>query len=109
MNDEMNRGGSTPHMQRPRNPRVPVSFTVELEGETTGGEAFRVRAEAVRISRAGATVISDIQVAAGTSVRITPPAGQSLEAQVNGVWMDDADGLQRVGIKLLDPNGWFAE
>ncbi len=96
-------------MQRPRNPRVPVSFAVELEGQTAAGESFRVRAEAVRISRAGATVISDVDVAAGTSIRITPPAGRSLAAEVNGVWVDDADGLQRVGIKLLDPNGWFAE
>jgi len=109
MSDETKGGGRTPHMQRPRNPRVPVSFAVELEGKTTAGEPFRVRAEAVRISRAGATVISDVNVAAGTSIRITPPAGQSLVAEVNGVWVDDADGLQRVGIKLLDPNGWFAE
>lgn len=100
---------SIPLSQRPRSPRVPVNFTVELEGQTAGGDPFKISAEAVRVSRGGATLITDVPVEAGARVRLTPPFGRSLDAEVNGVWTDEADGQQRIGIKLLDPNGWFAE
>jgi hypothetical protein len=99
--------GSLP--QRPRSPRVPVNFAVEIEGRTEAGEPFRVEAEAVRVSRGGATLITDVAVTPGTAVRLTPPFGRSLDAEVNGVWIDDSDGRQRIGVKLLDQNGWFAE
>jgi len=32
-----------------------------------------------------------------------------LDAEVNGSWIDDIDGNHRIGVKLLDDNGWFAE
>ena len=32
-----------PPSQRPRSPRVPVNFTVELEGELDKGKPFRVK------------------------------------------------------------------
>ena len=108
MNKEMNREPEAP-AQRPRSPRVPVDFAVELEGRTPGGEPFHVQAEAVRVSRGGATLITDAAVELGTVVRLTPPFGRSIDAEVNGVWTDDADGKQRIGVKLLDANGWFAE
>src|SRR3712207_7965237 len=38
-----------PTSQRPRSPRVPVNFTVELEGEGEDGEPFFITAEAVRV------------------------------------------------------------
>jgi PilZ domain len=100
---------STPRSQRPRSPRVPVNFTVELEGRNRAGEPFHVTAEAVRVSRGGATLVTDVSVNTGEPVRLTPPFGRALEAEVNGVWTDDADGRQRIGIRLLDPDGWFAE
>jgi hypothetical protein len=25
------------------------------------------------------------------------------------VWVDEKDGQQRIGVKLLDSDGWFAE
>ena len=109
MTDEIKRERNGAPSQRPRSPRVPVNFSVELEGRTTEGEPFRVRAEAVRVSRGGATLITDLAVSAGTRVRLTPPFGVALDAEVNGVWTDETDGRQRVGVKLLDPNGWFAE
>ena len=99
--------GSLP--QRPRSPRVPVNFTVELEGRTDGGEPFRTNSEAVLVSRGGATLITDAPVVVGTLLRLTPPFGRTLEAEVNGVWIDETDGLQRIGLKLLYQNGWFAE
>jgi hypothetical protein len=99
--------GSPP--QRPRSPRVPVQFAVEIEGETSAGEPFRARAEAVRISRGGATLVTDVSVIRGAILRLTPPFGSTLEAEVNGVWVDETDGRQRIGVKLLDPKGWFAE
>ncbi|MCA1594766.1 MAG: PilZ domain-containing protein [Acidobacteria bacterium] len=98
-----------PPAQRPRSPRVPVNFTVELEGKDAAGEPFQASAEAVRVSRGGATLITELSLQPGTTVRLTPPFGRSLDAEVNGVWMDETDGRQRIGVKLLDPNGWFAE
>lgn len=95
--------------QRPRSPRVPVNFTVELEGLGADGVPFRVEAEAVRVSRGGATLVTDLPIGAGTVLRLTPPFGRALDAEVNGVWTDEADGRRHIGIKLLDPNGWFTE
>ena len=100
---------TTPPSQRPRSPRVPVNFTVELEGDTADNKPFRVTAEAVRVSRGGATLVTDIPAAVGLRVRLTPPFGRSLDAEVNGVWTDETDGRQHIGVRLLDPNGWFAE
>ena len=97
-----------PPSQRPRSPRVPVNFTVELEGLGVDGAPFKVSAEAVRVSRGGATLITDIPAQVGLKVRLTPPFGRSLDAEVNGVWADE-DGRQHIGVRLLDPNGWFAE
>ena len=98
-----------PPSQRPRSPRVPVNFTVELEGRADDAQPFRVTAEAVRVSRGGATLVTDIPARAGMRVRLTPPFGRALDAEVNGVWTDEADGRQHIGVRLLDPNGWFAE
>ena len=103
------RSETVPPSQRPRSPRVPVNFTVEIDGEDAGGRTFHVTAEAVRVSRGGATLITDIVAGVGMRLRLTPPFGRALNAEVNGVWTDEADGLQHVGVKLLDPNGWFAE
>ena len=100
---------AVPPSQRPRSPRVPVNFVVELEGVAPDEKPFSVTAEAVRVSRGGATLITDVPAAEGMRVRITPPFGRALDAEVNGVWTDDADGRQHIGVRLLDPNGWFAE
>jgi hypothetical protein len=88
---------------------VPVNFSDTLEGTTRDGRAYKSEATAVRVSRGGATLVSDAAVSNGDAVRITPPFGSPLEAEVNGVWTDAEDGRQRVGVKLLDPHGWFAE
>ncbi|HEX8175398.1 MAG TPA: PilZ domain-containing protein [Pyrinomonadaceae bacterium] len=95
--------------QRPRSPRVPVDFTVELDGVSADGSPFHVQASAVKVSRGGATLITDAPLSLGARVRLTPPFGRSLEAEVNGVWTDEADGKQHVGVKLLEANGWFAD
>jgi hypothetical protein len=96
-------------LQRPRSPRVPVDFVVELAGKSPGGEPFQVQAEAIKVSRGGATLVTDAHVNVGDHVRLTPPFGRALDAEVNGVWIDAADGKQRIGVKLLDAHGWFAE
>jgi hypothetical protein len=95
--------------QRPRSPRVPVDFIVELDGVSEDGTPYHVQASAVKVSRGGATLITEAPINIGSRVRLTPPFGRSLEAEVNGVWTDETDGKQHVGIKLLEPNGWFAE
>lgn len=107
MNDELKREGPVPS-QRPRSPRVPVDFAVVLEG-LQNGELFHVNAVAVKVSRGGATLMTDAEVKLGDRVRLTPPYGRTIEAEVNGIWIDASDGKQRIGIKLLDANGWFAE
>jgi len=95
--------------QRPRNPRVPVEFALEVRGIDAAGKAFHLRAQAVKISRGGATIIIDAEVKPGTVVRLTPPFGHELDAEVNGSWTDEIDGRRRIGVKLLADDGWFAE
>lgn len=95
--------------QRPRSPRVPVEFALGVEGKTSSGESFNIQAQAIKISRAGATVLLDVDVALGSIVKLTPPFGRQLDAEVNGVWTDQLDGRRRIGVKLLDDDGWFAE
>lgn len=107
--DERSKTDPEPTSQRPRSPRVPVNFTVELEGEGEDGEPFLITAEAVRVSRGGATLVTDVEIPEGSRVRLTPPFGRALDAEVNGAWIDEADGRRRIGVKLLDPAGWFAE
>jgi hypothetical protein len=108
MNEKDPRGTPVPS-QRPRSPRVPVEFALEVEGQSTGGESFNIQAQAVKISRAGATIVLDAEVSLGSIVRLTPPFGRKLDAEVNGVWTDQIDGRRRIGVKLLDEDGWFAE
>lgn len=109
MNEERDGRTGAERAQRPRSPRVPVNFRVEVEGQDGAGRPFKVAATAVRVSRGGATLVCDAPVALGARVRLTPPFGRTLEAEVNGVWTDAEDGTQRIGVKLLDPHGWFAE
>jgi hypothetical protein len=108
MNEDMKREETMPS-QRPRNPRVPVDFAIVMEGNNLDGKAFQADAVAIKVSRGGATLITDEVVELGARVRLTPPYGRTVEAEVNGVWTDELDGKQRIGVKLLDANGWFAE
>ena len=108
MNEKDPRGVTVPS-QRPRNPRVPVEFALEVEGRTLAGKSFNVKAQAIKISRGGATIILDAEVALGAVVKLTPPFGRELDAEINGVWTDQIDGRRRIGVKLLDEDGWFAE
>jgi len=106
---ENNGKTQTSPSQRPRSPRVPVDFSLVVEGKTAKGEPFEVKAAAVKISRGGATLLLDTEVEKGAHVFLTPPFGRQLEAEINGIWIDENDGKQRVGVKLLDANGWFAD
>jgi len=108
MSDELKRGRGT-EQPRPRSPRVPVAFAVGLEYRTDSGEFVESNGEAIRVSRGGATVITEIPVKMGAIIQLTPPFGRTIDAEVNGVWVDNKDGKQRIGVKLLDSNGWFAE
>ncbi len=108
MSDDIKRVADS-RSRRPRSPRVPVDFFVEMEGLTEKGEPFRVQAEAEKVSRGGGTFKIDVAIALGTVIRLTPPFGRAIEAEVNGIWIDETDGVQRIGVKLLEPNGWFAD
>ena len=108
MNDEMT-GRNDAELENRRNPRVPVNFNVEIEGRTALGKSFRTEARAVKVSCAGATLIANVIVEAGITVHITTPFGAVFEAQVNGTWVNEADGEQRVGVKLIHPPTWLSE
>src|SRR6185369_6837368 len=108
MNDKSARGPVV-SSQRPRNPRVPVEFALEVRGTTSAGKPFHLKAQAIKISRAGATIVVDAEIAVGAIVRLTPPFGRELDAEVNGAWTDEIDGSRRIGVKLLDQDGWFAD
>src|SRR5215213_3236941 len=95
--------------QRPRSPRVPVEFALDVEGTDASGNSFMAKAKAVKISHGGATLLIDVDIPLGSQVRLVPPFGGKLNAEVNGSWIDDIDGNRRIGVKLLDSNGWFAE
>jgi hypothetical protein len=95
--------------QRPRSPRVPVEFALEVEGTTRTGEPFHLKAQAIKISRGGATIIIEADLEVGAVVTLTPPFGRKLSAEVNGAWTDQIDNSRRIGVKLLDADGWFAE
>ena len=108
MTDKDLRGATVPS-QRPRSPRVPVEFALGVEGKTPSGDSFNVQAQAIKISRSGATILLDADVALGSILKLTPPFGRELDAEVNGVWSDPIDGRRRIGVKLIDEDGWFAE
>jgi hypothetical protein len=95
--------------QRPRSPRIPVDFALDVEGTDASGNSFKTAAKAIKISRGGATLLMDVDVPVGSTIELAPPFGGKLQAEVNGSWIDDIDGTRRVGVKLLDANGWFAE
>lgn len=95
--------------QRPRSPRVPVEFALDVEGTDAAGKSFQAKAKATKISRGGATLLIDVDVPVGSTVQLVAPFGGKLTAEVNGSWIDDIDGNRRIGVKLLDANGWFAE
>ncbi len=95
--------------QRPRSPRVPMEFALEVEGSDRSGNPFQAKAKATKISRGGATLLIDVDVVVGSLLTLVPPFGGKLEAEVNGSWTDEIDGNRRIGVKLLDANGWFAE
>lgn len=95
--------------QRPRSPRVPVEFPVDVEGTNESGEAFQAKATAVKISHGGATLLIDVDVPVGSKVTLVQASGAKLAAEVNGSWIDDLDGKRRIGVRLLDANGWFGE
>jgi PilZ domain len=97
-----------PYSERRRSPRVPVAFSVTIEGQKADGATFTAHAEAIKISTAGATLITDAPVEATMQVRITPPFGKSFEAEVNGVWINEEDGKQHCGVKLVNDTSWFA-
>jgi hypothetical protein len=95
--------------QRPRSPRVPVEFALEVEGTDRAGNTFQTKATATKISHGGATIIIDVDVPVGSTVTLTQASGGKLTAEVNGSWIDDIDGSRRIGVKLLNANGWFGE
>lgn len=95
--------------QRPRSPRVPVEFALDVAGTDSAGNPFQAKATATKISHGGATIIIDVDIPVGSTVTLSPASGGKLTAEVNGSWIDDLDGSRRIGVKLLNANGWFGE
>ena len=88
---------------------MPVEFALDVEGTDSAGKPFQAKAKATKISRGGATLLIDVDVAVGSTVTLVPQFGGKLTAEVNGSWIDEMDGNRRIGVKLLEANGWFAE
>jgi hypothetical protein len=107
--DEKDPRGPVATSQRPRSPRVPVEFGLEVEGVDTSGQPFLVKGQATKISRGGATIVLDLEIPVGAVVKLVPPFGGKLDAEVNGAWIDQDNRRQHIGVKLLDKDGWFAE
>jgi hypothetical protein len=82
---------------------------LDVEGSDREGNAFQAKATATKISRGGATLLIDVDVPIGSVLKLVPPFGNSLEGEVNGSWIDEIDGNRRIGVKLLNADGWFAE
>ena len=59
--------------QRPRSPRVPVEFALDVEGTDAAGKTFQAKAKATKISRGGATLLIDVDVPLGSTVQLVPP------------------------------------
>ena len=95
--------------ERPRSPRLPVNFSVIVEGRTADGRLFKSKASAIKVSRTGATIVIEEEVSLGSRLVLTPPFGGRFAADVNGVWIDESDGRRHIGVKLLDADGWFAK
>ena len=95
--------------RRPRSPRVPVNFSLVVEGKAANGKPFKTKASAVKVSRTGATIVIDEEVAVGARLLLMPPFGGRFEADVNGVWIDESEGRRHIGVKLISANGWFAK
>ena len=82
---------------------------MEVEGTDAEGHSFQSKATATKISHGGATLLIDVDVPIGSTVMLLQQSGRKLTAEVNGSWIDDIDGNRRIGVKLLDAGGWFAE
>lgn len=96
------------NLQRPRSPRVPAFFDVQIEGHDADGETFKVRARTVKVSHRGATIVTDVKVQPGMTLFVTPSFWKAIEAEVTGVWVNEPDNRQHVGVKLIHTDGWFA-
>jgi hypothetical protein len=82
---------------------------LEVQGIDESGKAFEAKGTAVKISHAGATIVIDVDVPVGSKVTLVQASGAKLAAEVNGSWIDDLDRKRRIGVRLLDANGWFGE
>ena len=89
----------------PKDRAVHAYQSLRWSGGKTANDESSVQAQAIKISRAGATILLDADVALGSILKLTPPFGRPLDAEVNGVWTDAIDGRRRIGVKLLDTDG----
>jgi hypothetical protein len=64
--------GDAASSQRPRSPRVPVEFALDVEGTDAAGTPFQTKATATKISRGGATIALDVD-AVNSKPRSTAP------------------------------------
>lgn len=89
-----------------RNKRVRVRFPVRIEMPLDDGRSRVLHAHTVVVSHAGATLDTDETIPLGMGLQVSPPFGGTLLAEVNGAWVDEETGRQRVSIRLLDPVSW---
>ena len=95
--------GEVASSQRPRSPRVPVEFALEVEGTDASGNPFQAKAMATKISRGGATIAIDVDVAVGSVVKLVPPFGASLSQDLATNVIQLSQDMLVVALKLAAP------
>jgi hypothetical protein len=100
---------SLPPGKQRQNPRIKMGLPLTLRAITDKGEHIHIQTETVEISRCGATVRSNHEIAVGTSVYIKMPFSDWLRAEVNGIWRDGTDKQGRIGLKLVNPRTWLGD
>jgi hypothetical protein len=89
-----------------RNRRENIHFPVRLEVPSDKGGTQVIKAQTVVVSHAGATLDVDVSIPLGMGLQVSPPFGGTILAEVNGAWVDQSSGRQRISIRLIDPPSW---
>lgn len=94
-----------------RNPRVPVNFTVEIEGVAEDGTPYSFGGTTESISKSGATVVvpaGQVPVKAGEEVQVKSSFSGAQRAIINAIWQEAGDVKStKLSIRLADGAVWL--
>lgn len=88
---------------RRRAVRVPLKVALEIEGVDFAGNPFKETATTVDVSLTGACICTTVRVAPGAILKVSGVKFRfSAIVSVRGVWMDESDGVQKMGVMFLE-------